>query len=437
MLDNDSPLRNYLKRMIARYIYTLIFYLAIPLVMMRLFYRALKSPAYWPRIPERFGVIPSPMLHNSIWVHAVSVGETIAAVPLIKQLQQRYPESSVVITTMTPTGSARVSALLGDSVFHVYSPYDLPVAINAFLKRIQPKLLIIMETELWPNTIYACSKRSIPVILANARLSEKSAAGYQRFGPLTQPMLGALSTVVAQSQADADRFLALGLNSAQMQVSGSIKFDISISETLQDQSRRLKDHWTGKGKKLLWIAASTREGEDATILRAFEQLAERWPNLLLLLVPRHPERFKQVTELSRRAGFNTMLRSSADTLSEQTQVIIGDTMGELLLFYGCADIAFVGGSLVDTGGHNMLEAAAWGLPIITGESNFNFAEISHLLQANSALVTVNDSESLAEQVSLFIDSPEHRSEAGDRAKAVIASNRGSLDRLLDAISEFM
>ncbi|MEH6909357.1 MAG: lipid IV(A) 3-deoxy-D-manno-octulosonic acid transferase, partial [Oceanicoccus sp.] len=357
--------------------------------------------------------------------------------PLVKQLQQRYPQSSIVVTTMTPTGSDRVNALFGDSVFHVYVPYDLPTAISSFLRRVRPKLLIIMETELWPNTIYACRKRSIPVVLANARLSEKSAAGYQRFSLLTQSMLGALSKVVAQSQADADRFLSLGMDHRRVQISGSIKFDISLSDTMKDQSRQLKGQWTCAGKKLIWIAASTRVGEDEIILRAFAQLTERWPNLLLLLVPRHPERFKQVAELSRQAGFSTALRSLPDSVTEQTQVIIGDTMGELLLFYGCADIAFVGGSLVATGGHNMLEAAAWGLPIITGESNFNFAEISQLLQANRALVTVSNSESLVEQVGVFVNSAEQRSEAGDRAKAVIASNSGSLNRLLDAISEFM
>jgi 3-deoxy-D-manno-octulosonic-acid transferase len=423
--------------MIVRYIYTIVFYLAIPLVILRLFYRALKAPAYRQRIAERFGIFPSPNFHNSIWIHSVSVGETIAAAPLVKLLQQRYPQSSIVVTTMTPTGSERVSALFGDSVFHVYIPYDLPTAISSFLQRVRPRLLIIMETELWPNTIYACSKRSIPVVLANARLSEKSAAGYQRFSLLTQSMLGALSKVVAQSQADADRFLSLGMDHRRVRVSGSIKFDISLSDNIKDQSRQLKSQWTCAGKKLVWIAASTRIGEDEIILRAFAQLAERWPDLLLLLVPRHPERFKQVAELSRQAGFNTALRSLPDSVTEQTQVIIGDTMGELLLFYGCADIAFVGGSLVDTGGHNMLEAAAWGLPIITGESNFNFAEISQLLQTNKALVTVNNSESLAEQVSVFVNSAERRSEAGDRAKVVIASNRGSLDRLLDTIGEYI
>lgn len=423
--------------MIVRYIYTMVFYLAIPLVILRLFYRALKAPAYRRRIIERFGIFSAPNIHNSIWIHSVSVGETIAAAPLIKQLQHRYPQSPIVVTTMTPTGSERVTALFGDSVFHVYAPYDLPTAINSFLKRIQPRLLIIMETELWPNTILACNKRSIPVVLANARLSEKSAAGYQRFSLLTQSMLGALSKVVAQSQADVDRFLSLGLDHQQVEVSGSIKFDISLSDTLKDQSKRLKDGWTGNGKKLVWIAASTRAGEDEILLRAFGWLVECWPNLLLLLVPRHPERFKHVADMSRQAGFNTALRSLPESITEQTQVIVGDTMGELLLFYGCADIAFVGGSLVDTGGHNMLEAAAWGLPIITGESNFNFAEISHLLQANRALVTVDDSESLAEQVGIYVNSAEQRLEAGERAKAVIASNSGALDRLLGVIGEFL
>jgi len=421
----------------ARFIYTVFFFLITPLILLRLLYRSLKAPAYRQRIAERFGVFAAPDFSDSIWVHAVSVGETIAAVPLIKQLQLRYPQTPIVVTTMTPTGSERVSALLGDAVFHVYAPYDLPMAISAFIHRVKPKLLIIMETELWPNTILGCRKHAIPVILANARLSEKSATGYQRFAMLTQPMLNALSRVVAQGRADAERFLSLGLRAEQVQVGGSIKFDISLPEPLKDESLQLKSRWTQQGKKLLWIAASTRLGEDDIILKAFGSLIQRWPDLVLLLVPRHPERFKQVAELSREAGFNTALRSSPAHFTDDTQVIIGDTMGELLLLYGCADIAFVGGSLVDTGGHNMLEPAVWGLPVITGESNFNFAEISHLLQANKALVIVSDSDSLARQVGDFVESADKRAEAGLRAKAVIAENSGSLDRLLGAIDELI
>ncbi|HEB27269.1 MAG TPA: 3-deoxy-D-manno-octulosonic acid transferase [Porticoccus sp.] len=419
----------------ARFLYTLLFYAITPLILLRLLFRARKAPGYGQRILERFGIFSAPVLRDSIWVHSVSVGETIAAAPLIKQLQQQYPDSPVVVTTMTPTGSERVKALFGDSVFHVYAPYDLPGSIARFLKRIQPRLLIIMETELWPNTIHYCRQNDISVILANARLSEKSALGYQRLAALTRPMLNNLSKVVAQHTADADRFLALGIDRNKVEVSGSIKFDVVIDQDLITQAAQLKSRWSDEGQRLLIVAASTHEGEDEIILQAFKQALKHVPNLLLVLVPRHPERFTQVAELAKKSGLQIERRSSANNVANSTQVLIGDTMGELLLLYGCADIVFVGGSLVNTGGHNMLEPAAWGLPMITGESDFNFLEASRLLQQASALSTVNNSEELSKQFEVLAGSESLRKQTGDNAKAVVAANRGSLDRLVAAVRE--
>lgn len=423
----------------ARWFYTLFFYLLTPLVILRLCYRSLKAPAYRQRMAERFGLFSGPSVGASIWVHSVSVGETIAAAPLIKQLQQRYPDTPLVVTTMTPTGSVRVKALFGDSVLHVYAPYDLPGAILRFIRHFNPQLLVIMETELWPNTIHYSHKRAVPVIVANARLSAKSAAGYRRFAALTQSMLAQLTKVVAQSQADAERFLSLGLGSEQVTVSGSIKFDISLADELKAKAQALKAQWSNNGQRLVWLAASTHEGEDEIILEAFKQLlansAADKAEPLLVLVPRHPERFQRVGRLSQQMGFNTAQRSQVANPPVDCQVFIGDTMGELLLFFGCADIAFVGGSLVDNGGHNMLEAAVWGLPIITGQSDYNFLEISGLLQQQGALRKVADSTELAQCLEQLRVSPEARAQMGEPALQVMADNRGALDRLLAEINQ--
>ena len=420
----------------ARYLYSAFFYLITPLILLRLFYRASKVPAYGQRIAERFGFFTAPRLENTIWVHAVSVGETIAAAPLVKRLQQQYPDASIVVTTMTPTGSDRVRALFGDSVFHVYAPYDLPGSILRFIKRLQPKLLVIMETELWPNTIHYCHRSAIPVVLANARLSAKSAAGYQRLSWLTGAMLNNLSKVVAQNRADAERFLALGLADSKVVVSGSIKFDVVIDQTLISKAEALKYQWSHQGQRLIIIAASTHQGEDEIILEAFKQVIEKISNALLIIVPRHPERFDQVAGLCEES-FSVARRSQSDTVSAETQVLVGDTMGELLLLYGCADIAFVGGSLVNSGGHNMLEPAAWSLALITGNSDFNFAEASRLLQQRSALFVANDSASLAKKMILLGQSAPLRFETGVNAKAVVEQNRGALGRLLLVLERFL
>ncbi len=416
----------------ARYLYTLFFYLITPLILLRLFYRASKAPAYVQRIAERFGLFTAPKLQNTIWVHSVSVGETIAAAPLVKRLQQQYPNASIVVTTMTPTGSDRVKALFGDSVFHVYAPYDLPGAVQRFIQRVQPKLLVIMETELWPNTIHYCRQSSVPVLLANARLSEKSAAGYQRLRWLTSSMLNNLTKVVAQNRADADRFLALGLSEDKVDVSGSIKFDVKIDPSLIAKAASLKQQWSDQGQRLVIVAASTHQGEDEIILEAFKSVVEKISDALLVIVPRHPERFDQVVELCQQS-FSVTRRSLNDPVAAETQIVVGDTMGELLLICGCADIVFIGGSLINSGGHNMLEPAAWSLPLLTGASDFNFAEASRLLQQRSALWIANDANTLAEKMLLLGQSTSLRSEMGANAKAVVEENRGALDRLIQAV----
>lgn len=422
----------------ARILYTTIYYLLLPAILLRLLWRARKAPAYRSRIAERFGFFSPPdFKQRPLWVHAVSVGETIAAAPMIKQLLSEDPQRSLVITTMTPTGSERVQALfheyLGERVFHVYVPYDLPGCIQRFLKRVRPCALVVMETELWPNIVHYSHRGGLPIIIANARLSEKSARGYQRVAPLTRAMLAQLSTVAAQSQADGERFKALGLRDDQLEVTGSIKFDISLGAELREQAEQLKQQWHIGGGPV-WITASTHAGEDELILAAFAKARQQIATLRLVIVPRHPERFASVYQLCEASGFALARRSNAEPVNAQTAIIMGDTMGEMLLMFGAADFSFIGGSLVNNGGHNMLESVAWGAPVLSGLSLFNFVEISQLLQNAGAMKTVANSDELAAAVVLWANDLQARRLAGEAGLAVVNDNRGALQRLLKIIN---
>lgn len=423
-----------------RLLYTLLFYLGLPLILVRLRLRARKAPAYAQRWRERFGVIaPLATSKTVVWLHTVSVGEFLGALPLIRALLQA-PNLQLVITTTTPTGSERVRATLGDSVVHVYAPYDLPDSIARFLNRVQPRLLLIMETELWPNTIAACAAREIPTILINARLSERSARGYQRFAAITRPMLQQLSCVAIQQQADAERFIALGLPPAAARVTGNIKFDLTLGEDLLAEAQQLKKIWSEEGARLVWIAASTHQGEDEQILDAFAQVraanTAAAKNLLLVLVPRHPERFASVGALCAARGFAVAHRSQRE-LPPNTDIVLGDTMGELLLMFGASDIAFVGGSLVPNGGHNFIEPAAWKLPLLGGTHVFNFAEVARLLSDAQALTLVENSAQLAQEVLLLVTDPEERLKRGAVAMAVAEANRGALAKTLNIINTYL
>ncbi|MBL4865422.1 MAG: lipid IV(A) 3-deoxy-D-manno-octulosonic acid transferase [Pseudomonadales bacterium] len=364
-----------------RFFYSILFYLALPAILMRLLMRSIQVPAYRQRIAERFAVGHT-RLKSCIWVHAVSVGETLAAVPVIERLLERYPDEDILVTTMTPTGSERVKAVFGERVYHVYAPYDLPGAVKRFVRRYNPRLLIVMETELWPNIIHYSHQAGCPSIIANARLSARSAAGYKKLSRLTQLMLAEISLLAAQAKPDAQRFLSLGLKPSQLTVTGSIKFDLAIDENLKIASLKTREQW-GKGR-LVFIAASTHVGEDEQILAVFDKLKASFPSLLLVIVPRHPERFDTVAQMIETHGFNMARRSLHDAednekLMAGVDVLLGDTMGELLLLYGASDVAFVGGSLVSTGGHNVLEPLAYGVPAIVGPHMFNFQVISDLL----------------------------------------------------------
>ncbi|MWP61421.1 lipid IV(A) 3-deoxy-D-manno-octulosonic acid transferase [Gilliamella sp. Pas-s25] len=417
-------------------LYTVLLYLIQPFVWLRLLWRSCKAPAYRKRWFERYGFCQNKVESNGILLHAVSVGETIAAIPLIKALQQQYPNLPITVTTMTPTGSERVKSSFGDSVHHVYLPYDLPCAINRFLKTTQPKLVIIMETELWPNFICQCYKRNIPLILANARLSERSANRYRKLGRAISHLLSKISTVAAQNKQDGERFVSLGLPSDHLAITGSIKFDIDLTTQQQQKIAMLKQQW--QLNRPVFIAASTHSGEDEIILSAFERLLQTYPNLLLILVPRHPERFKTVEKLINDRGLNYINRSSNQVPTKQTQVILGDTMGELIELYGMADITFVGGSLVKHGGHNPLEPALHHIPIISGEHFFNFKVIcEQLISANGMIICTSSADALYSAVNTLLANKSNSQQIGEQAYQVLKQNQGALNRLLNIINHYL
>ncbi|MBS4078945.1 lipid IV(A) 3-deoxy-D-manno-octulosonic acid transferase [Pseudomonas rustica] len=421
-----------------RTLYTALFYLGLPLVAIRLWLRARKAPAYAKRIGERFSYGMPTLQPGGIWVHAVSVGESIAAAPMIRALLQRYPQLPITVTCMTPTGSERIQALFANEprIQHCYLPYDLPCAAARFLDRVQPKLAVIMETELWPNHIHQCAKRGIPVALANGRLSERSARGYGRFRKLTAPMLAEMSFFAIQTEAEAQRFRDLGARSETVEVTGSIKFDLTIDPALLQRAAELRGQWQAL-ERPVWIAASTHEGEDEVVLDAHRRLLANHPDALLILVPRHPERFNSVFELCQREGFATLRRSTGANVDGQTSVLLGDTMGELLFLYALADSAFVGGSLVANGGHNLLEPAALAKPVLSGPHLFNFLDIAAQLREAGALAEVEDAEGLAVEVRRLFELPRDAQRMADAGLAVMRRNQGALQRLLDGLARLI
>lgn len=419
-----------------RTLYTLLFHLGLPLVALRLFLRSRKAPAYAQRVGERFALGLPALKPGGIWVHAVSVGESIAAAPMIRALMQRHPDLPITVTCMTPTGSERIRALFGDQVQHCYLPYDLPWAAARFLDRARPVLGVIMETELWPNHIHQCARRGIAVALANARLSERSARGYARFAGLTRPMLGEMSWIAVQTEAEAERFRQLGARPERVSVTGSIKFDLTIDPELLARAADLRDQWQAR-QRPIWIAASTHAGEDEIILAAHRQLLEKHPDALLILVPRHPERFNPMAELCTREGLRTLRRSTGELVTADTQVLLGDTMGELLFLFALADVAFVGGSLVPNGGHNLLEPAALGKPVLSGPHLFNFLEIAAQLREVGALREVADAPSLAVAVAALWDEPASAERMAEAGLGVMKANQGALERLLDGLGRLI
>lgn len=420
-----------------RLIYSALFYCLIPVIVLRMLLRSRSAPAYRRRLAERLGFFEADTQVDdrpAIWVHAVSVGETLAAAPLIENLLQRYPQHRMVVTTTTPTGSERVRVLFGDRVFHVYSPWDTPGAVQRFLRKTRPQLLLIMETELWPNMLHHAKRAGCRIVLANARLSQRSAEGYARFAGLTRGMLAKLDIVACQARADGDRFLALGLEPTQLDITGSIKFDLELGDELRASAAVLHDAWDTASRQVI-VAASTHAGEDEQILAAFKQLRQVQANCLLVIVPRHPERFDSVYKLCVAAGWKVQRRSGGAQPGPRDDIVLGDTMGELLLLLSGATVAVIGGSLVNHGGHNVLEAAAWGVPVVTGPYMFNFSEISDLLVGAGAMRRLSDPAELGSCLVELLASPQRRREMGEAGRRVVADNRGAKERLLALLDQ--
>ena len=411
-----------------RLVYNALIYVAAPLAFGAHLWRGLRDPAYRERHGERFGYSRTHVAADGIWVHAVSVGEVQAAVALIRELLRRYPHRPLIVSTGTPTGAQRVRALFGDKVTHIYLPYDLPGAVRRFLDRIRPHLAIVMETEVWPNLFRECARRRIPLVIASARLSDKSVRGYRWLASLFQDALAEGIEIAAQTQGDAERFIGVGANPQHTHVVGSIKFDLEVPQEIRDQGRALREQTFGARE--VWVAGSTHAVEEDIVLRAHAQLRATHPRALLVLVPRHPKRFDEVKASLDAKQIAYVTRSSRAVPTAQTEVVLVDTLGELLMFYATADIAFVGGSLVPIGGHNLLEPAALGVAVITGPNNFNAPDIARALFEREAALEVSTDAQLAAALERLFDDRARREAMGTRALAFLTSNRGALQRLL-------
>lgn len=415
--------------------YLLISYLAAPLVAAVLFWKGLGNRAYWERFEERFGFGRSRLDRPGIWVHAVSVGEVVAASSLVNALRQRHPEFPVVVTTVTPTGAQRVRDLFGDTVLHSYAPYDTPGSVRRFFRRMQPRLAIVMETELWPNLYAECGARGVPLVLANARISPRSVKRYQRFGSLFKQALSHGVVIAAQSKQDAQRFRLLGADPARTLLAGNLKADLEFPPGMTEAGRSFRA--AHAAERPVWVAASTHEGEEEAALDAHQRVRARHPEALLLLVPRHPQRFEGVAELLARRGIGFRRRSLGEVPGPDDAVYLVDSLGELPAFYAAADVAFVGGSLVPIGGHNLLEPAVLSLPVVTGPHNFNAEDIADLLREAGALEIVADAGNLGETVGALLGSPAARRERGERARKVAADSSGALERLLQLLEPLL
>lgn len=421
-----------------RFFYTCVMYLAQPFLWLSLLAGSMKASRSRKRLGERYGLYcklssPKP---NGVLIHAASVGEVIAAVPLIKRIQQDYPHLSITVTTMTPTGSDRVKAVFGESVTHVYLPYDLPDAVARFIGFVQPSLVVVIETELWFNLIHQLAKKQIPFVIVNARLSARSTKRYGWFKKALKPLLENITLIAPQDEVSLSRYAQLGIAPERLKLTGNIKYDLNLTADLLANISALKTQWSTS--RPIWIAASTHEGEDEIILKSHGTLLQRFPDLLLILVPRHPERFNSVAQLIEQQGFNYIRRSGYLIPQAETQVLLGDSMGELMLLYGLANVALVGGSLVAHGGHNPLEPLAFKLPVISGKHTFNFPEIfTKLEQRQGVLMTEENPQAVAEAVAQFLESQTLSQRYGNAGYAVLNENRGALQRVMDLLKPYL
>ncbi|RMH93116.1 3-deoxy-D-manno-octulosonic acid transferase [Lysobacter pythonis] len=416
---------------VLRVLYSLALYALAPVTIYHLIWRGFRQPAYFQRWGERYGRYgDAPPAPAPLWVHAVSVGEVAAAAPLVNALLEKYPGRRLVMTCITPTGSERIRALWGDRVAHVYLPYDLPGAVGRFLDHFRPETALIMETELWPNLLFGCRDRGVPAHIVNARLSARSLRGYQVLAPLVSRALATVRRVCAQSGADAARFIALGARPETVVEAGNLKFDVAVRE---DAGVFIENFRARAGRRMAWIAASTHPDEELVALNIHRRLRRRWPDLLMLWAPRHPERFRAVVELARSGGLRVATRQGERWPDGEDAVFVIDTLGELPVFFEVAEVAFVGGSLQPIGGHNLLEPAAVGVPVVTGPHLHNFAEIADSLKRIGALAVAEDESGLETALAGWLADADARRRVGAAERELVEAGRGALAKTLRAL----
>jgi 3-deoxy-D-manno-octulosonic-acid transferase len=417
---------------LLRGLYSAVLYVLVPVTIYHLIWRGFRQVEYFQRWTERYAVYGAAQAQGeTVWIHAVSVGEVNAAAPLVDTLLRERPDLRLLVTTITPTGSSRVRALWSGRVEHVYLPYDLSGAVRRFLAHYRPRLGLIVETELWPNLLFCCRDKGIPVYIVNARLSERSLRGYRVLSALVGRALRTVRKVAAQSRRDGERFVRLGATRDAVVVTGNLKFDLAIDDGLREAADAFR---TRIGARPVWIAASTHADEEAAVVAIHKRLRERWPSLLLLWAPRHPERFRAVAQQAAEAGWRVATRQLTQWPDRDDAVFVVDTLGELMDFYACADVAFVGGSLQDIGGHNLLEPAALGTAIVTGPHLHNFADIARQLDGAGALRICADADAVGTAIETLLADTDARARMTDAAKELIEQGRGALRRTLALVA---
>ncbi|MBB5875211.1 lipid IV(A) 3-deoxy-D-manno-octulosonic acid transferase [Xanthomonas sp. 3498] len=425
-------MRNDFIERLLRGLYSAVLYLLLPVTVYHLVWRGFRVRQYFQRWDERYASYAQACGRPRVWLHAVSVGEVNVAAPVVNALRAQRPDIRWVITTITPTGSERVRALWGDALDHVYLPYDVPGSVGRFLQHFRPSLALILETELWPNMLFGCRDRGIPVYVLNARLSARSLRGYRVLRPLIGRALRTVTCVAAQSQEDAERFVALGARAEQVRALGNLKFDIAAPAHLPDVVAAFRERVPAT--RPVWIAASTHDGEEAAVIEMHRQLRRQWPDLLLLWAPRHPERFAKVEALARDQGWRVATRRQQQWPGADDAVFVIDTLGELMGFYACAQVAFVGGSLQPIGGHNLLEPAAVGTPSVTGPHLHNFSEISRRMREAGAVAICEDAGAVCAALQSLLADAEARKRMAEAGCALVANGRGALQRTLQLIA---
>jgi 3-deoxy-D-manno-octulosonic-acid transferase len=417
-------------------LYSLVLHLAFPVTLYHLIWRGMRQREYLQRWAERYAWLEDRLdLHDTLWVHAVSVGEVLAARPLVDALLAKYPQRPLLVTTITPTGSERVRALWGDRVHHVYLPYDLRRMVRRFLDRARPAIAVIVETEIWLNLYVECGRRNIPVVMVNARLSERSLRGYLPVKAMARLAMKAVRLVAAQSADDAARLALIGADPARIVVTGNLKYDLPVPTEAASVASERRQEW-GESRPV-WIAASTHEPEEDAVLAVHARVLRSHPEALLLWAPRHPERFGPVRDAALGRGLRLQTRRDHGLPGSDAQVFLIDTMGELMGFFAAADVAFLGGSLCEVGGHNVLEPAALGVPSVVGPHTFNFEEVTRRLRDAGALLQVADGTALAVAVMALLEDAPRRQGMGDAARLQVSELSGALARTLDLVDDVL